>query len=522
MSLVQSIQTISKFQVIDLPLNELYISPTNPRQTFNQDSIAELAADIDKNGLMSPITVRYNPTKSGTYEIVVGSRRSRAYNLLKLETIPCFLKELSDETVMEMQFSENLKREDVHPLEEAEAFQYYLDSKKLTVQDIAGRLNCSPAFVYSRLRLNHLTDSAKTLLRNGKITIRVASHIAKFEENYQEDILRSAVHGQGDGAEVWRTEGSLIQHIKDYFMTRIKDAPFDYQDAAAHNGSCTTCNKNTACNKLLFAEYADDGRCTDRKCWDVKKNEYRTAKIAEAKSTYGDNALFLTYDYFCSRTDEELDVKLENATAYEVVSPYTEGARPALCIDTNQRLYRDETFKPLEIVYVVERQKKNTKIELTQQYWDAYNEKRTILKQQIDNISDDELLQDLQLIQVIQAIENLGSFEYADYYYKKQHKKHPFQPLSKIAVFNDEYDNMSVREVSREEYVKSKVDAYLTEMKTQRHNLSYNDLFRIHVVQFMPEEELESILRQKLIDRVRRMADDYYLIQNTTTTHALH
>lgn len=505
---------ISKFKVIELPLSNLYFSPTNPRQTFDEISIEELAADIAKNGLMSPITVRHNPNTEGVeYEIVVGSRRTKAHIVLGID-VPCFVRELSDDIVMEMQFSENLKREDVHPLEEAQAFQYYLESKKLTVQDIAGRLNCSPAFVYSRLKLNHLNDTAKDLLKKGKLSIRVASHIAKFDNEYQEEILKATTSGFGDGVEVWRTENSTLQYIKDYFMTQIKDAPFDYSDERAHNGSCLNCHKNTACNKMLFPEYANDGRCTDRKCWQLKKDEYRDSKIAEVKSTHGDEALFLTTAMWHSDATKEYGVPCEYVRDYEIVPADTEGAKPAICLDSNR--HRDEAFKPLEVIHVIHRQeRKNEKQEYTTHHFDAYREQFSVIKNQIDSMSDDELLQEVELVNIVQTIENIGSYMYAEYYFKKLHKKHPFTPLNKIALFNDEYDNLKDKDVSREEFVKSKLDAHWVEMKTQMHNLSYNDAFRIHVIRHMPNEEIQAIIKQKLVNRLRMMANDYYRTQNS-------
>ena len=506
----------SKFEVKEVPLHNLYFSPTNPRQTYNDESIAELAADILQNGLMSPITIRYNPNTEGVeYEIVVGSRRTKAHQLNGSDTIPCFDRVLTNEKVLDMQFSENLKREDVHPLEEAEAFQFYMDSKRFTVHDIAAKLNCSPTFIYSRIRLNHLINEAKDLLRKGKINIKLASHIAKFSPSYQEDILKHMVTGFGEGAEVWRTDTSIIQYIKDYFMTQIKDAVFDFRTPEAHGGSCLECSKNTACNKILFPEYADDGRCTDRKCWETKIDEYRTNKIESIKDNYGDKAIFLTTEHFYqSDTLEKHGVQLENSLAYKVVSSDTEGAIPALCVDYNK--YRTQDFPLLEPIFVAPRQSgDDNKPAPARLNWEAHNGRWKDIQKQVAAMTEEDLLSETRLIRIAEKIRGLGYFEYAHYYFKNIHKKNPYIPQLEIANWQDQYDNMpDTDKMEREKFMADKLKEYYNEMKKSAYSFDHKDELRIHVVENISPDELEALLRIELAKNARRIAHEYFKFIN--------
>jgi ParB/RepB/Spo0J family partition protein len=501
-------QVSQAHQVYDLPLLQLYFSPTNPRQSFSDESIGELAGDIKKHGLMSPIIVRHNPTTDGAYEIVVGSRRTRAHLHLKEPSIAAFIKTLTDDEVLDMQFSENLQREDVQPLEEAQAFQYYLDSKRLSVHDIAARLNCSATYVYSRIRLNNLSTDGKELLKKGKLSLKVAERIAKFEPDSQADILKSVVSGFGEGQEVWRTDQAILQHIRDYFMTQVKDAPFAYQDPNAHGGSCLNCQKNTACNKLLFPEFSNEGRCTDRKCWELKKQEFRLSKIEEVKQTYGDQAVFLTTDYFYNATEsEKYGVECKNTLEFAIVDAHTEGAIPAICLDSNRN--RDD-FPLLQVIHVIpQSQIRKEKLEKASRvHIDDYISQCEAITEQVKQMTDDELLAIEPLMHHIEVMGILGYFEYAVYYFKNIHKKHPYRPLADIARWQDEFDNTKP-ETDCDTFIKEKLKAYYAENRNRTYHLDHDELFKIHFISHLSDEDLKALIRETRIKNARRYAPDF-------------
>lgn len=132
-------------QFATLPLTALVSSPTNPRKTFNQDKLQELANSITSSGgVHQPILVRQLPAQRlldtafmkprPEYEIVAGERRYRASIMAKMDTIPALIRELTDDQVLEIQIIENLQRDDLTDLEAAEGYQALMDHNKLTAE----------------------------------------------------------------------------------------------------------------------------------------------------------------------------------------------------------------------------------------------------------------------------------------------------------------------------------------------------------------------------------------------------
>jgi ParB family chromosome partitioning protein len=123
-----------------LAIHELVNSPTNPRKTYSVPELEELARSILDHGMINPITVRTSPDG---YEVVAGNRRFKAAQMANLETVPCIIRNLTDEQVLDIQIDENLHRQDVPPLEEADAFKSLLDAKRISINELAARLNKS-------------------------------------------------------------------------------------------------------------------------------------------------------------------------------------------------------------------------------------------------------------------------------------------------------------------------------------------------------------------------------------------
>ena len=131
----------------NLPLAVLTESKTNPRRTFEDDSLKELAESIRTQGILSPLLVRPN-TEQG-FEIVFGARRYRAAQMAEAPTVPVRIKNLTDAEALEAQLIENLQRRDVHPMEEANGFRALLnlEEPKYSIEQIAARTGKSPAYV---------------------------------------------------------------------------------------------------------------------------------------------------------------------------------------------------------------------------------------------------------------------------------------------------------------------------------------------------------------------------------------
>ena len=151
-----------------VPLREIEPDPGQPRKTFNQDSLAELAASIGEHGLLQPIAVR--PQPMGGYRIVAGERRWRACRMAGLTEVPVVIRDVSDQEAMELALVENLQREDLDPVEEAGGIRELMDRCGLTQEQAAQRLGKSRSALANSLRLLGLPPEALELLRSGALT----------------------------------------------------------------------------------------------------------------------------------------------------------------------------------------------------------------------------------------------------------------------------------------------------------------------------------------------------------------
>lgn len=165
--------------VQELPLTELVANQFQPRTVFDGDRIEELAVTIEEHGLLQPIVVR----KQGTgYEIIAGERRYRAVRSLGWETIPAIVKEMTDETTASLALIENLQREDLTPIEEAEAYERLLALQDITQEVLARKLGCSQSTIANKLRLLRLPTDVREALKQRTITERHARALLPLKD----------------------------------------------------------------------------------------------------------------------------------------------------------------------------------------------------------------------------------------------------------------------------------------------------------------------------------------------------
>ena len=150
-------------QVTEILLNELRPNPYQPRKTFDETSLQELANSILHSGVFQPIIVRKSAVKG--YEIIAGERRFRASKLAGKEKIPAIIREFDEESMMQVAVLENLQREDLNPLEEAEAYEMLMKNLKLTQAEVAERLGKSRPYIANYLRLLTLPDAVKAMVQ---------------------------------------------------------------------------------------------------------------------------------------------------------------------------------------------------------------------------------------------------------------------------------------------------------------------------------------------------------------------
>ncbi|HJD16190.1 MAG TPA: ParB/RepB/Spo0J family partition protein [Candidatus Enterococcus stercoripullorum] len=160
---------VKKEEVLDLPLNELRPNPYQPRKTFDEQSLKELANSIERSGVFQPIIVRRSQIKG--YEIIAGERRFRASKLAGKTNIPAIIRNFDEEMMMQIAVLENLQREDLNPLEEAEAYDMLMKNLKLTQAQVAERLGKSRPYIANYLRLLSLPKLVKEMVQEERLSM---------------------------------------------------------------------------------------------------------------------------------------------------------------------------------------------------------------------------------------------------------------------------------------------------------------------------------------------------------------
>ncbi|MEG0979330.1 MAG: ParB/RepB/Spo0J family partition protein [Oscillospiraceae bacterium] len=176
-----SVEEISGTSAIKLRLTDIEPNKEQPRKTFDEKALSELADSIQRNGVLQPLLVR--PMTDGSYQLVAGERRWRASRIAGLTEVPVVVKEMTDEQAMEISLVENLQREDLNPIEEAEGLKLLIDRYGLTQEDAAARVGRSRPAVANSLRLLNLPDQVRTLARDGKLSAGHARALLSFSSD---------------------------------------------------------------------------------------------------------------------------------------------------------------------------------------------------------------------------------------------------------------------------------------------------------------------------------------------------
>lgn len=284
-----------------VPVDSIRPSHTNPRQHFDEAGMAELGASIAESGIQVPLLVR-SISGSNQYELVAGERRWRAAKKLGLAEVPCIVRDgMSDEDAQEAQIVENLQRADVHPIEEADAFNV-LRVRLGSIPAVAAKVAKEQSYVAKCLRLLSLTLHSRDALRGGLITIDHALLLARLAEAEQNEALKwtldrnagsktniekvvadrtAARKRDGKGKDgfygyVWEPESvqKLKSHIESGAGVKLSRAPWktEEEDCLLPDVvGCSVCDKNTKANAPLFGDLdIGDPTCTDGECFQAK------------------------------------------------------------------------------------------------------------------------------------------------------------------------------------------------------------------------------------------------------------
>jgi len=277
-------------EIRNITLTSIIPHPGNRRiGGFDQAKLEELAASIKAVGVQQPAVIRPYP-EDGKYQIVTGERRWRAAKIAGLAALPCVIREFSNAAVLKLQTIENLQREDIHPLDEAEGYRRLIDGEiidepAMDVKQLAEELGKSISYIYQRLKLRDLAEVVRLALIEGTVTAGHAVLIARLQENQQKEALGYMVKSYNPVS-----VRDLSTWIKRQFFLILSSASFkkDDRELYAKAGPCNTCDKRSGHNPALFDDLGGKDHCLDSKCFNHKLDQMvkRREKELEGEDHY--------------------------------------------------------------------------------------------------------------------------------------------------------------------------------------------------------------------------------------------
>ena len=213
----------------DLAIDEVVPNPDQPRKTFDDDELAELADSIRQNGIIQPIIVR---EKDGAYQIVAGERRYQAARRAGLDRVPVVVREVADGELLQIALIENLQRSDLNPLEEAQGYRDLIAQHSFTQEDLGKVLSKSRSAISNAMRLLDLPEDVQDLVRDGLLSAGHARAILSVEGDEDRSALARKV--VKDGLSVRQTEilAPLFSVKEARVPSKRQPTPSTYKNAA--------------------------------------------------------------------------------------------------------------------------------------------------------------------------------------------------------------------------------------------------------------------------------------------------
>ncbi len=280
-----------------IEIDDLQVSTTNPRRRINEQTLQSLGQSIRTQGILEPLIVRHAGKK---YEIVCGERRYRAAKIAAVTKLPCIVRDLSDEQVLDIQIHENLHREDVHPMDEAYGYQFLKEKLDCDVKELALRVGKSEGYVLNRLKLNLLIEEAQKDLDDSYLPLSYALEMAKYAPEIQkyiyEEVYRKEGKYKGNDFVYEPIKGetvrwnSFIEWINTNIHRLLSKAPFDPKATNLRSDglACVKCPERTGAVVSLF-EPTQIGRkdaCLNPACYVQKVQQHiqvRRRELAEIR-----------------------------------------------------------------------------------------------------------------------------------------------------------------------------------------------------------------------------------------------
>lgn len=282
---------------LDIHHGLLAPSPTNPRKRFDAAALAELADSVAEHGVMQPLAARPNPLHQRgdgrpPYEIVCGERRWRACGLL-IEagraypgqgTVPALVRDYTDAQVLALQALENVQRQDLHPLEEADHYHLMVTHPRnpSTVAEVAQLIGKSTSYVQGRLNLRRLGSAAREAFLSGLLDFSKALRVSAMPAAQQPSIVQHITTWGGEPMGVRAAERFIVEQ----HTLLLRTAPWNMHDAdlVPEAGSCADCTKRTERQPELFETVNDGDRCMDGTCWANKRQAQHEWVVRNAEA----------------------------------------------------------------------------------------------------------------------------------------------------------------------------------------------------------------------------------------------
>jgi ParB/RepB/Spo0J family partition protein len=289
----------TKNNTVCLNLDLIEVSETNQMfrkaKDLSEKSLKDLASSITQDGVLQPILVRRKDSEPEKFILIAGERRLRASQIAGLKEIPAIIKEADNNEAFKLQMIENLQRENVHPLNEAEGYKYLLDNNEtLTTSEMALKFGKSESYILQRLKLNELIYEAKRDFLANRMSIGHALIIARLTKEDQKSAVEHITRYQGGYGPV----NLLQEYVDKNIIQSLASAPFNAEDAELipSVGACTTCPRRSGASKLLFSDIKDKDRCIDRNCFFAKCQQFLVNKTKEVIETKPEVALLVDYN----------------------------------------------------------------------------------------------------------------------------------------------------------------------------------------------------------------------------------
>ncbi len=173
------VSNTKKSDIMEIPISEIRSNPYQPRKTFDEESLKELADSMKDHGIIQPIIVK-KAIKG--YELIAGERRTKAAKIAGFETVPAIIRDLNDQEMMEIALLENIQREDLNPIEEAEAYKNIIELEHFTQEEFAQKFGKSRSHVTNMLGLLNLPEVVKDSVKHKNLSMGHARALSKIED----------------------------------------------------------------------------------------------------------------------------------------------------------------------------------------------------------------------------------------------------------------------------------------------------------------------------------------------------